>query len=442
LSEVTSTLAQAWALRLDVTLVEVHRALTAAGVRPLLLKGPAIAHWLYDDDASDRAYVDIDLLVSPHDAPAAAAVLAQLDFVALRAGFGDTSSADRHAQTWRREPPRLAHIDLHHRFAGIGAGSAAIWEALTEHAVTLRVAGHDVEALDDVGLALIVGLHAAAHGLEHGQPGEDLERALERVPHATWTAATALARRLDAEQSFALGLRRLPRGAQLAQHLELTTEVSTHAVLMSGGAGSRGAFGYQQLAAARGVRGRARVLRAKALPSRAFMAHWAPWTRRGPAALALGYGWRIASLLRAAPRGVALYRAARATSRSTRGPATRQRRTAGDLRAALWTARCVRHARRDLRASGLTALHLPPPPTAGREDVVTATLKTLRANCLVEASVRQAWLAAHGDARDLVIGATPGTIAFRAHAWLEGDPALGREDFVELARKPPPPRRR
>jgi hypothetical protein len=42
---------------------------------------------------------------------------------------------------------------------------------------------------------------------------------------------------------------------------------------------------------------------------------------------------------------------------------------------------------------------------------------------LVNAIVLQAWEAAHGRRRDLVIGTT-GPEGFRAHAWLEGGPDL------------------
>jgi len=42
-------------------------------------------------------------------------------------------------------------------------------------------------------------------------------------------------------------------------------------------------------------------------------------------------------------------------------------------------------------------------------------------SCLVRAVVLQAWEAAHGRRRDLIVGVTD-PAGFRAHAWLEGDP--------------------
>jgi hypothetical protein len=41
-------------------------------------------------------------------------------------------------------------------------------------------------------------------------------------------------------------------------------------------------------------------------------------------------------------------------------------------------------------------------------------------SCLVRSIVVQAWDAAHGHRRDLIIGVT-GRTEFRAHAWLDGD---------------------
>jgi len=54
----------------------------------------------------------------------------------------------------------------------------------------------------------------------------------------------------------------------------------------------------------------------------------------------------------------------------------------------------------------------------------------------VRASVLQAWDAAHGHPRDLIIGVTAPAAGFRAHAWLDGEPA--GEEFEELLRRSPP----
>ena len=77
-----------------------------------------------------------------------------------------------------------------------------------------------------------------------------------------------------------------------------------------------------------------------------------------------------------------------------------------------------------LRTEGLDAALAPPPPPplpAEAERGLRGALQQWRESCLVNAIVLQAWEAAHGRRRDLVIGIT-GPDAFSAHAWLEGDP--------------------
>src|SRR5437667_12114242 len=48
---------------IDVVTAEVSEALRAAGMRCILLKGPALTRWLYPR-GEERSYLDVDLLVS------------------------------------------------------------------------------------------------------------------------------------------------------------------------------------------------------------------------------------------------------------------------------------------------------------------------------------------------------------------------------------------
>jgi hypothetical protein len=110
-----------------------------------------------------------------------------------------------------------------------------------------------------------------------------------------------------------------------------------------------------------------------------------------------------------------------------------------NLRAAWWALRAVRRTRRRLREGGLDAALAPPaPPPLTDEAVrgVRAVLRRTGATCIVRSIVLQAWLAAHGDARDLIVGVTEPGAAFEAHAWLEGDPPHGNAPFHELLRRP------
>lgn len=129
-----------------------------------------------------------------------------------------------------------------------------------------------------------------------------------------------------------------------------------------------------------------------------------------------------------------------------------------NLRAAWWAIGTARRTRRMLSAGGLDAALAPPPPPplpAEAERGVRGALRRLGETCLVNAIVLQAWEAAHGRRRDLVIGTT-GPQDFSAHAWLQGDslpiPGSGVRDeghasspterpgsrFEELLRRPAP----
>jgi hypothetical protein len=108
------------------------------------------------------------------------------------------------------------------------------------------------------------------------------------------------------------------------------------------------------------------------------------------------------------------------------------------LRAAWWSLRAVRRVRRNLLEGGLDAITLPSVPLlpASAERGVRGVLRRSRSTCLVQATVLQAWLAAHGDERDLIIGVQAPRGGFRAHAWLDGDAPCHPEGFHELVRRP------
>jgi len=120
-----------------------------------------------------------------------------------------------------------------------------------------------------------------------------------------------------------------------------------------------------------------------------------------------------------------------------------------NLRAAWWAFRTARRTRRLLERAGLDSAIAPPPPPPLPSPAVRGVRAALRRNgdtCLVNAIVLQAWEAAHGRRRDLVIGAT-GPEDFHAHAWLDGDTVIPASEpgvdmpvrtFSELSRRPAP----
>ena len=115
-----------------------------------------------------------------------------------------------------------------------------------------------------------------------------------------------------------------------------------------------------------------------------------------------------------------------------------RRFTLSNIRAALWALRALRIVRRELRAGRWEAMKLPQVPAVPSSSAraVDSVLRRSGATCLPSAILRQAWFAAHGSERDLVIGVTAPSRGFEAHAWLEGDPPCHTERFEELLRRP------
>ena len=110
------------------------------------------------------------------------------------------------------------------------------------------------------------------------------------------------------------------------------------------------------------------------------------------------------------------------------------------LRAAWWTVRSLRRARRELRDSGVRAQVVPPPKLpwgAGRG--VNAVLRRQEPTCLERSLVMQAWLAAQGEPHDVVVGVTRTSAGFDAHAWVDLPRATpDAAKYEELVRLPPP----
>ncbi len=109
------------------------------------------------------------------------------------------------------------------------------------------------------------------------------------------------------------------------------------------------------------------------------------------------------------------------------------------VRAAWWAATAARSTRRQLAAGPLERLRVPAPPALPAEagHGVGAVLRRTGDTCLVRTAVRQAWHAAQGSPRDLVIGVRRGGGEdFAAHAWLEGDEPSTYAGYAEISRRP------
>ena len=296
----------AWALWVDRLTAELARAFDERGIACLLLKGPAIARWLYDDGAV-RSYSDCDLLVSPDQIGAAQALLRER-------GFEDATSPMAHprleSHEWRRAED---HVDLHSTLIGIRADPRLVWAIVWPRSETELVAGTAVRVLDLAARALHVALHAAQHGRDERKPLEDLRRALELVPQQTWLEVAALAKRLQATEAFATGLRLSPSGVALAARLGLASETSTDATLRLEPVPL--ALAFEHLASTQGCRARLRLVLRELFPTAAFMRWWSPLARRGPVGLAAAYCWRPLWLLAHLGPGLLAWQRARRMTR-------------------------------------------------------------------------------------------------------------------------------
>jgi hypothetical protein len=305
-------LAAARSLHLDAVAAEAVEGLRAAGVDSILLRGPAIACWLYDDETT-RSYVDVDLLVAYPDLARAETALAGLDFVNLTVEGVLAHDRPAHAHTWARRRDGAA-VDLHYTLLGARLEPESVWEVLARETETISVAGTTVAVLNEPARAVVVALHAAQHGVGVGQSLDDLARALELLPHRVWEAAATLAGRLDATPALAAGLTLVRPGDEEARRLDLPLDRSTETALRASTSPPT-ALGYDWLARTPGLRAKAGLVARKIAPDPSFMRAWSPLARRGRSGLAAAYVWRVAWLARHAGPGFIAWRRARRNSR-------------------------------------------------------------------------------------------------------------------------------
>lgn len=91
------------------------------------------------------------------------------------------------------------------------------------------------------------------------------------------------------------------------------------------------------------------------------------------------------------------------------------------IRAAWWALWSLRIAKRQLQRDGLSHRAGPPPPLPwGSRTGVEGVLRRSDPTCLERTVVWQAWLSAHGIARDVVVGVRSDVSEVKAHAWIDG----------------------
>jgi len=286
-------LAVAARLRADRWTAEVVATLHAAGVEPVLLKGPVVRRWLYADDPQARTYHDVDLLVAPHDQARAEAVLDRLGFVPRSPSLpGEWTS---HADPWIRARDG-AEIDLHRCLHGTeSVPRALVWSAVHRRLETMVVEGVEVRVPDEVVRTLHVGLHVDAQDAAGSSPRADLERAVRMVDGETWQLAADMARELDIEAELATRLRESPAAATLVADLDLAAGADPRfefrRAVRDSGAGP-GAYTVERFSELHGV-DRLQYAMRKALPPPSVLRNWSPLATRGPFGLVGAYIARV-----------------------------------------------------------------------------------------------------------------------------------------------------
>ena len=295
-------------LQIDRVIAEVYGALEAASIDVRLLKGPAIASWLYEEDEL-RGYGDGDLLVSQAQWENAVSVLRGLGFEEDIGMLNHPNMESFASYPWARGADG---IDLHATLAGIDADFATAWTVLSDTPEEIEVGGRRVRILSEPARALHVALHATHH--HEGKPMADLQRALQRLDLEVWKRAAELAASLKATAAFATGLRLNPDGVSVARRLGVHEARSVQAtlkvenVLLS--------QGIEDLARTPGLMAKLRVILRELVPTPAFLRWWSPLARRGRWGVLLAYAWRPIWLLWRFPSGFLAWRKARRESRA------------------------------------------------------------------------------------------------------------------------------
>ncbi len=302
-------------LRVDSATAEVLRALDAARVESILLKGASNRRWLGTD--AKRGYADCDLLVGPDDLAVAERVLSSLGFAAELDVARMPAWWREHAVAWTREVD-LAAIDLHRTLPGIGVDDRRAWSLLSTGTEQLIVGGYPARVLAVPARAVQAALHAAHHGDRASPALSDLTRALLQTDEGTWQVAAALASDLGAVDAFLAGLRLDPAGDELAARLGIHARARVQTALVEATLRAP-VLSVDRFARANGLRTRLSMIRHKLVPPRTFMRSWSPLARRGLAGLLLAYAWRPVWVLTRVPAALRTWRKARRAADSGRG---------------------------------------------------------------------------------------------------------------------------
>ncbi|HEV8338893.1 MAG TPA: nucleotidyltransferase family protein [bacterium] len=147
----------------------VLTALRARGVRPIVLKGAALARWIYADPAL-RPFTDIDLLVPAGDVTPTHDLLTELGY---RLGTGQLTTATdltwRHARGYYDPAGNRPTLDVHWRLAGYPFLIEVSYETLAERCAVERLDGDDL-LVPSPGDAVVISSIFFLRELWYGKP--------------------------------------------------------------------------------------------------------------------------------------------------------------------------------------------------------------------------------------------------------------------------------
>lgn len=298
-------------LAIDRLTAEIVGTFAAQGIESIVLKGPALAAWLYPEEV--RPYGDSDIMVAPGEWQRAVAVLERLGFSNYFEPMAHPRMESFASTAFLRDRAggTPENVDLHCALHGCDADPREIWRALSASSDTQRIGGAQLRVPSKQALLLHVGLHAAHH--IESKPLEDLRRGIGRAEETLWRDALELARNLEGLHTFASGLRLVPEGAELAQRLGIENEHSPlhelrhERIPMAEGIDAL-------LSSELGLGQRAAMVREELFPKPEFMRWWSSLARRGRVGLAAAYLWRPIWLIAHAPHAFIARRRVRGRS--------------------------------------------------------------------------------------------------------------------------------
>lgn len=268
----------AWSLFLDAHAGRALESLHRGGIPALMLKGPAVAAWLYWDGTA-RPYVDIDILVAPNDWHRAATVLEEVGFGRWLVGADWSEHAENEQEL---VGPEGVWIDLHRWLVGVPREQAQrAWELFRDDATLMQVGGREVPVLSEPARTLHLALHAAQNGHAGHKSLQDLERGLTMIPRSCWQEAANLAAAIDALPAFAAGLRLSDSGRALADELKSDSRLNLELALRVASA-PESALSLARVLELRDTKGACAAVWRELWPSRGAMSTWHPEARGRP----------------------------------------------------------------------------------------------------------------------------------------------------------------